>query len=54
MTDLYKILGVKRTAARKDIHKAYRKKAKTAHPDSGGSEEAFNELIVLAKSKLAA
>jgi len=46
MTDLYKILGVKRTAARKDIHKAYRKKAKTAHPDSGGSEEAFNELVL--------
>ena len=35
MTDLYKILGVKRTAARKDIHKAYRKKAKAAHPDGG-------------------
>jgi len=45
VTDLYKILGVKRTAARKDIHKAYRKKAKTAHPDSGGSVEAFNELV---------
>lgn len=45
VTDLYKILGVKRTAPRKDIHKAYRKKAKTAHPDAGGSEEAFNELI---------
>jgi curved DNA-binding protein CbpA len=46
VTDLYKILGVKRTALRKDIHKAYRKKAKTAHPDAGGSEEAFNELIM--------
>lgn len=46
MTDLYTILGVKRTAARKDIHKAYRKKAKTAHPDSGGTVEAFNELVV--------
>lgn len=46
VTDLYTILGVKRTAARKDIHKAYRKKAKTAHPDSGGSVEAFNELVV--------
>lgn len=45
MTDLYKILGVKRTAPRKDIHKAYRKKAKTAHPDAGGSVDAFNELI---------
>jgi hypothetical protein len=46
VTDLYKTLGVKRTAARKDIHKAYRKKAKTAHPDGGGSVEAFNELVV--------
>jgi len=46
VTDLYKILGVKPTAARKDIHKAYRKKAKTAHPDAGGSEEAFNELVL--------
>ena len=45
MTDLYEILGVKRTAARKDIHKAYRRKAKTAHPDSGGTVGAFNELV---------
>ncbi len=46
VTDLYKILGVKRTAPRKDIHKAYRTKAKTAHPDSGGSVESFNALVV--------
>ena len=46
MLDLYRILGVKRTAVRRDIHKAYRKKAKTAHPDGGGSVEAFNELVV--------
>ena len=46
MTDLYKTLGVKRTAAPKDIHKAYRKKAKSAHPDSGGSVEAFNTLVL--------
>lgn len=52
MTDLYKILGVKRTAVRRDIHKAYRKKAKAAHPDGGGSVEAFNELV-LAYSVLA-
>lgn len=45
MNDLYEVLGVKRGAARKDIHKAYRRKAKTAHPDSGGSVEAFNELV---------
>ncbi|MEZ5827586.1 MAG: DnaJ domain-containing protein [Hyphomicrobiales bacterium] len=46
MTDLYEVLGVKRTAPRKDIHKAYRRKAKAAHPDAGGSVEAFNELVV--------
>lgn len=46
VTDLYRILGVKRSAPRKDIHKAYRKKAKTAHPDAGGSVEAFNELVM--------
>lgn len=46
MIDLYKILGVKRSAQHKDIHKAYRNKAKVAHPDGGGSEEAFNQLVV--------
>jgi curved DNA-binding protein CbpA len=45
LIDLYEVLGVKREAARKDIHKAYRRKAKIAHPDSGGSVEAFNELV---------
>ncbi|MDJ0513517.1 MAG: J domain-containing protein [Methyloceanibacter sp.] len=46
MIDLYRVLGIKRTAPRKDIHKAYRKKAKTAHPDGGGTVEAFNQLVV--------
>jgi curved DNA-binding protein CbpA len=46
VTDLYEVLGVKRTAARRDIHKAYRRKAKAAHPDSGGSVAAFNELVL--------
>lgn len=46
MIDLYTVLGIKRSAPRKDIHKAYRKKAKTAHPDAGGSVEAFNQLVV--------
>jgi curved DNA-binding protein CbpA len=43
--DLYQVLGIKRAASRKEIHKAYRGKAKTSHPDVGGSVEAFNELV---------
>ena len=46
MIDLYRILGIKRSARRKDVHKAYRKRAKTAHPDGGGTDEAFNQLVV--------
>ncbi|KAK7016381.1 hypothetical protein VNI00_018923 [Paramarasmius palmivorus] len=36
--DYYKVLGVSRDADEKSIKKAYRKAAKTAHPDKGGSE----------------
>ncbi|KIL56237.1 hypothetical protein M378DRAFT_37691, partial [Amanita muscaria Koide BX008] len=36
--DYYKVLGVARDADGKTIKKAYRKKAKLAHPDKGGSE----------------
>jgi curved DNA-binding protein CbpA len=42
--DLYRILGIGREAARDEIHKAYRRKAKASHPDSGGSVGAFGEL----------
>jgi curved DNA-binding protein CbpA len=42
--DLYQILGIKRAAARDEIQKAYRRKAKSLHPDGGGSVEAFGEL----------
>lgn len=44
MRDLYRILGIGRGAARDEIHKAYRSKAKASHPDSGGSVGAFGEL----------
>ncbi|KLO17381.1 hypothetical protein SCHPADRAFT_925865 [Schizopora paradoxa] len=37
--DYYKVLGVARDADERTIKKAYRKAAKTAHPDKGGSEE---------------
>jgi curved DNA-binding protein CbpA len=44
MIDLYQLLGLKRAATREDVRKAYRRKAKVSHPDSGGSVEAFNAL----------
>lgn len=37
--DPYKILGVKQTATREEIDRAFKNKAKTAHPDAGGSTE---------------
>jgi curved DNA-binding protein CbpA len=39
--DLYDALGVKRDARTEDIRRAYRKVAKKAHPDGGGSIESF-------------
>jgi curved DNA-binding protein CbpA len=42
--DLYRILGIGRDAARDEVHRAYRRKAKSSHPDSGGSVGAFGEL----------
>ena len=42
--DLYEVLGVDRQAGDEDIKKAYRRKARELHPDTGGDEEAFKEL----------
>lgn len=44
MRDLYEILGVARDAADEEIKRAYRKRARTLHPDAGGDEEQFKEL----------
>ena len=44
MIDLYQELGVKRTAAASAIRAAYRKRAKRAHPDAGGTQEGFRRL----------
>jgi hypothetical protein len=44
MIDLYQLLGLKRAATREEVRKAYRRKAKSSHPDNGGSAEAFNAL----------
>jgi len=37
--DPYTILGVRPDATQEQVEKAYRKKAATAHPDKGGSNE---------------
>ncbi len=39
--DPYELLGVARDADEAAIKAAYRKVAKTAHPDAGGDAEAF-------------
>ncbi|MCX5495105.1 DnaJ domain-containing protein [Kaistia dalseonensis] len=41
---LYEELGVRHDATPAAIDKAYRQKARKAHPDTGGSSEAFHKL----------
>ena len=56
--DYYKVLNVPRDADERSIKKAYKKAAKTAHPDKGGSEDkmaAVNEAYeVLSNAELRA
>ncbi len=42
--DYYKTLGVARTASTAEIKKAFRKLARTHHPDAGGDEAKFKEI----------
>lgn len=42
--DYYKTLGVPRTATASEIKKAFRKLARTHHPDTGGDEAKFKEI----------
>lgn len=42
--DYYKTLGVSRSATADEIKKAFRKLARTHHPDAGGEETKFKEL----------
>ena len=48
------VLGVPRHARSEQIEKAYREKARKAHPDAGGSEEAMAELNRAREEALAA
>jgi curved DNA-binding protein CbpA len=42
--ELYDSLGIDPAASQEEIQAAYRRKAKAAHPDAGGSPEAFDRL----------
>lgn len=44
LPDHWQILGCRRTKSEAKIKDAYRRKAKTAHPDGGGSMKAFRVL----------
>ena len=45
VTDLYETLGVEREADRDAVRRAFRDKARRAHPDAGGSVAAFGALV---------
>lgn len=42
--DPYKILGIQPGTSEIDIKKAYRERARKAHPDKGGTEEEFKQI----------
>ncbi len=44
MADLYAVLGVGPDATQEEIKRAYRRKARELHPDTGGDEEAFKQV----------
>ena len=44
MTNLYKVLGLEKSASADDIKRAYKKLAVQNHPDKGGDEKKFQEI----------
>jgi len=51
--DHFEILGVTRNADAEEVRAAYRRAAKRAHPDGGGSHEAFLRVQKAAEALLA-
>jgi curved DNA-binding protein CbpA len=49
MSDHYEALGVKKNASKDEIKKAYRRKAKDAHPDRKGGDN--TEMVALNRAK---
>ena len=46
MKSLYEILGVSPEASMAELRAAYRAKVKEVHPDTGGTNEAFSEVVL--------
>lgn len=44
--DPYAVLGVRPNASAAEIRDAYRRRAKTSHPDAGGSADAFDRVTL--------
>jgi curved DNA-binding protein CbpA len=44
-TDLYGVLGIKKTATQAEIRKAYFQLAKKHHPDKGGDPNVFRKIM---------
>lgn len=44
MSDLYELLGISSDASEDEIKRAYRRMARTHHPDAGGDEERFKAV----------
>jgi DnaJ family protein A protein 2 len=42
--DLYKLLGIERSASSSDVKRAFHKLALQHHPDKGGNEETFKKM----------
>jgi DnaJ family protein C protein 3 len=54
LTDEYVLLDISLNATERDVKNAYRRKARKAHPDRGGSEDQFKALKAAYDKVLAA